>query len=230
MEGSVQEGRYRIVRKLGEGGQGEVYLVEHLHLGRTEALKVLKAQYARDENFVSRFRREARATNRVQHPNIVGVYDFGRLSDGRYFLEAETVAKIVRKPDDAVDYQPLARICGDCLDKPPVELELIAGDFGQVRQTGLPGAEKTVHMLEVKTSSDKLFKVLQKEGVEKAKPEHFAQMQIYMKWSLDQFCADGCKRALYVCDKVRPVFSPARVLLIAEKVILRTMTPRLRLL
>lgn len=65
--------------------------------------------------------------------------------------------------------------------------------------TGLPGAEKTVHMLEIKTSSDKLFKVLQKEGVEKAKPEHFAQMQIYMKWSLDQFGADGCKRALYVC-------------------------------
>ena len=65
--------------------------------------------------------------------------------------------------------------------------------------TGLPGAEKTVHMLEVKTSSDKLFKVLQKDGVEKAKPEHFAQMQIYMKWSQDQFGADGCKRALYVC-------------------------------
>ena len=71
-----QEGRYRIVRKLGEGGQGEVYLVEHLHLGRTEALKVLRAQHARDEQFVSRFRREARATNKVQHPNIVGVYDF----------------------------------------------------------------------------------------------------------------------------------------------------------
>ena len=65
--------------------------------------------------------------------------------------------------------------------------------------TGLPGAEKTVHMLEVKTSSDKLFKVLQKDGVEKAKPEHFAQMQIYMKWSIDKFGDDGCKRALYVC-------------------------------
>lgn len=65
--------------------------------------------------------------------------------------------------------------------------------------TGLPGAEKTVHMLEVKTSSDKLFKVLQTQGVEKAKPEHFKQMQIYMKWSQDQFGANGCKRALYVC-------------------------------
>jgi serine/threonine protein kinase len=89
--GSIQEGRYKILHKLGEGGQGEVYLAEHLHLGRTEALKVLRSVYSDDENFVSRFRREARATNRVQHPNIVGVYDFGRLPDGRYFLAMEYV-------------------------------------------------------------------------------------------------------------------------------------------
>ena len=91
MIGSIQEGRYRIVRKIGEGGQGEVYLAEHIHLGRAEALKVLKDRLARDENFVSRFRREARATNRVQHPHIVGVYDFGRLDNGRYFLAMEYV-------------------------------------------------------------------------------------------------------------------------------------------
>ena len=91
MIGSIQEGRYRILHKLGEGGQGEVYLAEHLHLGRNEALKVLKSVHSGDETFVSRFRREARATNRVQHPNIVGVYDFGRLPDGRYFLAMEYV-------------------------------------------------------------------------------------------------------------------------------------------
>jgi serine/threonine protein kinase len=89
--GSVQEGRYKILHKLGEGGQGEVYLAEHLHLGRREALKVLRSVYSDDESFVSRFRREARATNRVQHPNIVGVYDFGKLPDGRYFLAMEYV-------------------------------------------------------------------------------------------------------------------------------------------
>ncbi len=65
--------------------------------------------------------------------------------------------------------------------------------------TGVPGAEKSAHILEIKTSSDKLFKVLQKDGVEKAKPEHFAQIAIYMKWSIDQFGEDGCRRALYVC-------------------------------
>jgi len=65
----------------------------------------------------------------------------------------------------------------------------LAGNLdGQV--TGVPGAPKTKHVLEVKTSSDKYFKIMQKDGVEKAKPEHFAQMQLYMHWS-------QCTRALY---------------------------------
>ena len=58
------------------------------------------------------------------------------------------------------------------------------------RLTGVPGATKTEHVLEVKTSSDKYFKIMQRDGVEKAKPEHFAQMQLYMHWS-------KCTRALY---------------------------------
>ena len=70
---------------------GEVYLVEHLQLGRKEALKILRADLARDQRFVLRFRREARATHRVQHPNIVAVHDFGRLGDGRFFLAMEYV-------------------------------------------------------------------------------------------------------------------------------------------
>jgi hypothetical protein len=63
--------------------------------------------------------------------------------------------------------------------------------------TGLPQAPKSPHLLEIKTASDKMFKEMQKNGVKKAKPEHYAQMQIYMKWSIDQFGADGCQRALY---------------------------------
>jgi hypothetical protein len=63
--------------------------------------------------------------------------------------------------------------------------------------TGLPQAPKSPHLLEIKTASDKMFKEMQKSGVKKAKPEHYAQMQIYMKWSIDQFGEDGCQRALY---------------------------------
>jgi len=106
MIGTVQEGRYRVLRKLGEGGMGEVFLVEHVHLGRSEALKVLKDEIAGDPHFVSRFRREARATNRVQHPNIVSVYDFGRLADGRYFLAMEYVEG--DRLDQVIEAGPMA--------------------------------------------------------------------------------------------------------------------------
>src|SRR5688572_26142045 len=67
----------------------EVYLAEHLHLGRKEALKLLHPALAKNSDFVARFRREARATNRVQHPNIVMVYDFGQAPDGRLYLAME---------------------------------------------------------------------------------------------------------------------------------------------
>jgi serine/threonine protein kinase len=68
---------------------GEVYLAEHVNLGRKEALKILHPAFARDPQFVARFRREARATNRVSHPNIVSVFDFGQLPDARFFLAME---------------------------------------------------------------------------------------------------------------------------------------------
>lgn len=70
---------------------GQVYLAEHLILERLEAIKVLHPDIAAAPNFVSRFRREARASNRLQHPNVVMVYDFGKLPDGRWYLAMEYV-------------------------------------------------------------------------------------------------------------------------------------------
>jgi len=81
--------RYRVVHKLGEGATSEVYLVEHAHIGRQEAVKVLKPDVAQEPAFVQRFRREARAINRVQHQNIIGIYDFGILPDSRLYLAME---------------------------------------------------------------------------------------------------------------------------------------------
>jgi tRNA A-37 threonylcarbamoyl transferase component Bud32 len=87
--GEVLSTRYRILRKIGEGATGKVYLARNISAARDEAIKVLRPAVAVDQNFVSRFRREARATNRAQHANIVSVYDFGRLPDGRLFLATE---------------------------------------------------------------------------------------------------------------------------------------------
>jgi len=64
--------------------------------------------------------------------------------------------------------------------------------------TGLPQAPKSPHVLEIKTASAKMFAEMQKFGVKKAKPEHYAQMQMYMKWSIDLYGENGCTRAIYI--------------------------------
>ena len=92
MIGAVLDDTYRVLERLGAGAMGEVYLVEHVHIGRREAIKVLRAEMAADPRLASRFRREARAINRLRHPNIIGIYDFGQLPDGRLYLTMEYAA------------------------------------------------------------------------------------------------------------------------------------------
>jgi serine/threonine protein kinase len=70
-------GSFRVISLLGEGGMGRVYLAEHVLIGRRAAIKVLAAEIADNEDFVSRFFTEARAVNDIRHPNIVEVTDFG---------------------------------------------------------------------------------------------------------------------------------------------------------
>jgi serine/threonine protein kinase len=66
---------YRLVKKLGEGGMGEVWLGEHLHMQRKVAIKSLHAQYARNENIKKRFLQEVETLSRLDHPGIVRLYD-----------------------------------------------------------------------------------------------------------------------------------------------------------
>ena len=89
MIGTILHDRWRILAGLGRGGMGEVYLAEHIALGRKEAIKILMPSLATDPQFVSRFRREARAVNRLRHPNIISIYDFGQLNDNRFYLSME---------------------------------------------------------------------------------------------------------------------------------------------
>jgi serine/threonine protein kinase len=98
-------GHFRVLELLGEGGMGTVYRVEHVALARTYALKVLRPKVIeRDPTAAQRFLREARTAARVRHPNIVDVFDFGHLGDGRpYFvmelLEGESLAdRVARGP------------------------------------------------------------------------------------------------------------------------------------
>src|SRR5437763_5669561 len=75
--GQVLDDKYRLERLLGQGGMGAVYLATHLGTERYVALKLIAPQFMRNEEFVERFKREARAAGRLRHPNVVDVTDFG---------------------------------------------------------------------------------------------------------------------------------------------------------
>ncbi|HEX8075356.1 MAG TPA: PASTA domain-containing protein [Thermoleophilaceae bacterium] len=89
-EGTVVDGRYSIRGRIGSGGMADVYLADDSHLGREVALKVLHRRFARDQQFVERFRREASAAAGLQHPNVVSVYDRGE-HDGTYYIAMENL-------------------------------------------------------------------------------------------------------------------------------------------
>ena len=82
------DGRYRIMRKLGAGGMANVYLAEDQELGRRVAIKILNDRHAGDDQFVARFRNEAKNAAGLSHPNIVSIYDSGE-AEGTYYIAME---------------------------------------------------------------------------------------------------------------------------------------------
>ena len=94
-------GRYELKKRLARGGMAEVFLGEDQLLGRPVAVKVLFPEFASDPNFVERFRREAQAAANLSHPNIVGVFDWGKERNTYYivmeYVEGRTLSQIIRK-------------------------------------------------------------------------------------------------------------------------------------
>jgi eukaryotic-like serine/threonine-protein kinase len=82
-------GSYRIIRQLGEGGMGVVYLAEHTLIGKKAAVKVLLPEFSRNQDVVNRFFNEARAATMVKHPGMIDIYDFGQHSNGSAFIVME---------------------------------------------------------------------------------------------------------------------------------------------
>jgi serine/threonine-protein kinase len=84
--GQILDGRYRITRKLGEGGMGEVYAAEHVHIEKKFAIKLLRPEILSNPEAVTRFRQEARSSSSIGHRNIIAIEDFGQLPDNRIYM------------------------------------------------------------------------------------------------------------------------------------------------
>ena len=112
--GAIVADRYHVLRKLGEGGMGQVYLAEHVKMGRKSALKVMNPALVKDADAISRFNREAANASRINHPHVADVYDFGETGDGIIYLAMEFV-----------DGPPLTKVVEEQGPLPPARVATI---------------------------------------------------------------------------------------------------------
>ncbi len=113
-------GRYRIVEQLGQGGMATVFKAYHAELDRYVALKVLHPAFMDDANFLARFQREARLVAKLDHPNIVPIYDYAEYDGRPYlvmkFVEGETLkARLSRGPLTPPEVMKVAEAVGVAL-------------------------------------------------------------------------------------------------------------------
>jgi tRNA A-37 threonylcarbamoyl transferase component Bud32 len=100
--GTVLADRYRVLKVIGDGGMGSVYLGEHVTIRKKVALKVLKHELCREQTHVDRFLQEARAASMIAHENVVDIVDFGPVPGGSVFfamefLEGEDLSSVLRR-------------------------------------------------------------------------------------------------------------------------------------
>jgi len=86
---ALMSDRYRILRRIGRGGMGEVFLAEHTAIGKQVAIKILSEDFARKSRIVQRFLQEARASSAIRHENVVDITDYGHTPSGLPFLAME---------------------------------------------------------------------------------------------------------------------------------------------
>jgi eukaryotic-like serine/threonine-protein kinase len=119
MEGQRLGGRYQLEARIGGGGMAIVYKAKDLVLNRQVAVKVLRSQFGTDEDFVTRFRREAQAVASLSHPNVVGVYDVGQDGDTHYmvmeYVEGSTLKDLINR-HGALPVEEAVRIAAEICD------------------------------------------------------------------------------------------------------------------
>lgn len=109
--GQVIQERFRVEKKLGQGGMGAIYLAEHLLLKKFVAIKCLHAGLASNPDVVRRFKNEAVAASSIGHPNIVEVMDMGRFDDGTFYMVLEYLeGRDFQEDLDAAGPQPVDKV------------------------------------------------------------------------------------------------------------------------
>ncbi|CAN5319477.1 hypothetical protein BH20ACI1_BH20ACI1_18570 [soil metagenome] len=101
LEAGKSFGHYEIMKKIGAGGMGEVYLAEDKKLDRKVAVKILNEKFAKHESNLHRFIKEAKAASALNHPNILVIHEIGETEDANYivseFIEGETLREVIKK-------------------------------------------------------------------------------------------------------------------------------------
>lgn len=87
----TQVREYQILDIIGQGGMGAVYRARHIYLDEERAIKVVHSEFAGEQTFVQRFIREAKMLSKLQHPNLVQLYEFGTLGEGVFFMAMEFI-------------------------------------------------------------------------------------------------------------------------------------------
>ncbi|MET0340589.1 MAG: protein kinase [Polyangiales bacterium] len=127
--GQVIADRYRVLAPLGRGGMGVVYRVEHVHIGKLMAMKLLSGELARDATTLARFEREAKAVSHLTHPNTVQIFDFGESERLAYlvmeYVPGRDLATLVAD-EGALSFERVARIGAQ-----------IAGSVEEAHQRGI---------------------------------------------------------------------------------------------
>jgi tRNA A-37 threonylcarbamoyl transferase component Bud32 len=198
--------RYELVRRLGSGGMGEVYLAEHRLMKRPCAIKLIRRASIGDPLTLARFRREVRATTRLTHPNTIEIYDYGQTDDGRLYY----VMEYLRGPDLSALIErhgplPPGRVIhllrqacgalGEAHATGIIHRDLKPANIVVTRLGGIPDFVKLLDFGMAKTTGGSDDVKLSREGVVRGTPPYMAPEQVLGGTALDHRCdlyALGC--------------------------------------
>ncbi len=193
MLGSIIE-RWKILRKIGEGGMGRVFEAEHTEIGRRVAIKILHPVYSRTPEVVARFRMEARAASRIGHPNIIEITDSGTTIDGSFYfvmemLEgidlAERLKKEQRLPveDVLIVATQVAQALGAAHQINIVHRDLKPENIFLINRDGNPNFVKVLDFGIAKSLEEEKIRKLTTPGMAMGTPEYMAPEQASGKGS-----------------------------------------------